>query len=206
MNKTDFPIFQNRPGLVYLDSAASSQKPMDVIDAEVNFYNFSYSNVHRGIYGLSEEATGKYEEAREILGLFLHADPKEIIFTPGATASLNFVAIGLEKLIKENSDDLILVTQMEHHSNFLPWQQLAERKKAKFAAVKVVDFKLDLKELETKLKAGKVKLFALTHMSNTIGTINPLKEIVSLVRKYSPQTVVVVDGAQYAPHYPVKYL
>ncbi|MFQ5493003.1 MAG: aminotransferase class V-fold PLP-dependent enzyme [Candidatus Dojkabacteria bacterium] len=205
MNKKDFPLLQNRPELVYLDNAATTQKPQQVINAIVHYYENSNANVHRGIYKLSEEATSLYEESRELVALFLGAKPEQIIFTPGATAGLNYVALGYASgIISGGSDDVLLTTEMEHHSNLVPWQQLANELKVKLDFVKVDDeYRLDLDDLEQKLQGNNVKILALTHMSNTLGTINPIEEIVSMVREASPMTKIVVDGAQYAPHFPL---
>src|SRR5690349_9627301 len=121
MNKQDFPIFKNNPDLVYLDSASTSQKPQVVIDALKNFYETSNANVHRGIYQLSEQATAAYENARQTIATFLNCQPEEVIFTSGTTASLNMTAMSLSDLVIEaNSDDTILLTEMEHHSNIIP--------------------------------------------------------------------------------------
>lgn len=199
MNKNDFPIFANHPELVYLDSAATSQKPQAVIDCLAHYYQYSNANIHRGIYKLAEEATTLYESSREIAALHFGVEPHEIVFTPGATAGLNFVAFGVfEKNI--NPKDTMLVTEMEHHSNLLPWQQIAMRKKARIEAVNVKEYKLDLTDLQQKLEKLQPKLLAFTHVSNSLGTVNPVGEIVKMTRELSPSTIIIVDGTQAAPH------
>lgn len=203
MNKNDFPIFTTYPELVYLDSAATSQKPQMVIDALTDFYTKTNSNVHRGLYKLSEAATQTYEAARQTTADFVGAKAEEIIFTSGTTQGINMVALGFgPQVIK--ADEIILSTLMEHHSNILPWQLLAKNSGAKIDYVSLTpDFRLDLADLEKKLTGGKVRFFALTHMSNVLGTINPVKEIISLVRRLSPETIIAVDAAQSVPHFKV---
>lgn len=199
MNKSDFPIFITYPELVYLDSAATSQKPRQVIDALSNFYETSNANVHRGIYALSEKATAGYEQARETVAKFIGAESREIVFTSGTTESLNMLAYSLPV-----DSGTILVGEMEHHSNILPWQQLALRKGLQLKYVGMgQDFRLDLQQLRQLLQENEVKILALTHMSNTMGTINPLEQIVPMVREIRPECMIVVDAAQSVPHFPV---
>jgi cysteine desulfurase / selenocysteine lyase len=200
--KKDFPILKRKIGvndLVYLDNAATAQKPQAVIDALVDYYSNHNANVHRGLHTLSEEATEMYEEARKAVADFIGAaHPEEIIFTKGATESLNRVAIGwaLKNLKK---DDEIVVTDFEHHSNLIPWQEEARMIGAK---VIVLDSdkngEISLDDLKQKLSGGKVKLVAIAHASNVLGTILPVKEISKLAHEHG--ALVCVDGAQAIPH------
>jgi len=200
--KNNFPIFQNYPTLVYFDSAATGLKPASVILSEMEYYTKYSANIHRGLYQISQIASNQYDQSRQIIADFINAQPNEIIFTSGTTASINLVAQAWGyKNIK--SGDEIVITQMEHHSNLVPWQQLAKTKKAKLKYIPVTpDFLLDLKSLP-KLINSKTKIVALTHVSNVLGTINPIKEIVQIVKKINPQTLVLVDGAQSVAHFPV---
>jgi len=202
VNKNDFPIFKNNPDLVYLDNAATSQKPYAVINAVKKFYEQSNANVHRGIFKLSENATSLYESARNIVAEFINADPQEVVFTSGTTASINAIAIGLtDSDLLSTKKNVVLATEMEHHSNLIPWQLYAKNSQKYFDLIKVnSDFKLDIKQLEKLLQNNTVEVVALTHMSNTLGTINPIEDIVKLVRKNSPKTLIVLDAAQSAPH------
>lgn len=203
MNKEDFPILNFHNELVYLDSAATSQKPQVVIDSLTNFYTFENANVHRGLYSLSEQATAKYEEARIIVAKHFGASPEEIIFTSGTTAGLNYVSLSLiTDLINAGEDNVLLTSKMEHHASMLPIQQASVKNNIKIDYLGLDDnYQLDLKELEEKLKQGNVRALALTHMSNVLGTITPIATVVKLVRLLSPETIIIVDGAQYAPHY-----
>ena len=198
--KRDFPIL-NQPGdvpLTFLDSAASSQKPQVVIDALVNYYSTINSNVHRGVYQLAVAADAAYDGAREQVASFINAaDPAECIYTRGTTEAVNLVADswGRSNL---NEGDLILVTEMEHHSNFVPWQMIAEKQGARVEAVRVTeDGQLDRDHL-TELLSQSPKLLAVTQVSNVLGTINPIKEIVA--EAHAADAVVFVDAAQSAPH------
>ncbi len=202
--KSHFPIFDRRKNLVYLDNAATTQKPQEVIDRIVEYYERENSNVHRGIYALSECATDEFERARETVAYFINAKSKEIVFSGGATDSINMVAYSWIWL-NVKKGDTIVSTQMEHHSNFIPWQQACKYKDGvNFEIVKVGDdYRLDLSDLEEKLKEFKPKLLALTHASNLLGTINPVKKIIEIKNKISPNTRVLVDGAQAVGHFPV---
>ncbi|GEM88924.1 cysteine desulfurase [Oceanithermus desulfurans] len=199
--KRDFPIFGHNPGLVFLDSAASSQKPRAVIDAIAHYYKHDHANVHRGAYALSQRATDAYEHARAQLAGFLDADLDEIVFVRNATEALNLVAYawGLERL---REGDEILVTEMEHHANLVPWQLVAARTGARLKAVPLTDEgRLDLDAFET-LLSERTRVFAVTQMSNVLGTINPVAELAAAARERG--ALVVVDGAQAAPHLPVR--
>ncbi|MFP3220018.1 MAG: cysteine desulfurase [Candidatus Marsarchaeota archaeon] len=201
--RRDFPIFSRRENgkpLVYLDSAATSQRPVQVINAVVEFYEKMNSNVHRGLYALSEEATEAYENARKSVASFLGCKPEELIFTRNATEALNLVAFswGRANLSK---GDVIVTTQMEHHSNMLPWQMLAAEKGARLEYVRITeDGLLDQASLEEKLSLNP-KILALTQVSNVLGTINDVKTIAK--RAHEVGAICLVDGAQSVPHMPV---
>lgn len=211
--RKDFPIFKrliNKKPIVFLDSTASSLKPQKVLDA-INEYYTKYSvNIFRGVYKLSEEATSKYEEAREKVAKFINCqNPAEIIFVRNATEALNLVAHSWGKInIDQNCE--IISTVMEHHANIVPWQELVKETRA---TLKYVDFSsrgrpasgwdedgfLDLKKL-SQLITPKSKLLALTYVSNVLGTINPVKKIIAMVKSLNPHIIVVVDAAQAVPH------
>jgi cysteine desulfurase / selenocysteine lyase len=204
MNKSDFPILTrkvNGKPLVYLDNAATSQKPQQVIDAIADYYLKSNANVHRGIHTLSEEATELLETTRKKVADFINAPSyEEIIFTSGTTEGLNFLADALTAKFV-GPGDTILVTELEHHSNFVPWQKAAERIGAKFDIVEVSkEGQINLQDFASKLN-DKVKILAFSHASNVLGTILPVKEICKLAKKFG--TITVVDGAQAVPHMPV---
>ena len=208
--RKDFPIFERtiRDGkkLVYLDSGATSQKPLSVIDAESNFYKFHNAAVHRGAHQLAEEATDAYEGARLKVAQFLGAREEQVVFTKGATESLNLIAYAMGNASPGNrfaltSKDKIVVTEMEHHANLIPWQQLAARTGAKLSWFEVTpDGRLDLSNINSVITEN-TKVVALTHQSNVLGTINPLKAIVT--RAHEVGAVVVLDACQSAPHMPI---
>ena len=231
--KLDFPILQrqvNGQPLVYLDNAATSQKPQVVINAISNYYQQHNANVHRGVHTLSDEATHEFEASRATIAQFFGAQTEELILTRNATEAINGVAYGwgLDNL---KSGDVILTTMMEHHANIVPWQQLCGRVGAKLEFVQVTnEGKLDLDDLETKVKqAGdKLKLITLVHISNTLGSVNPIEQVVKLVKHQIPSTkssqgspsgqakfnsqkikyhgpLILVDGAQSAPHLQVNF-
>jgi cysteine desulfurase/selenocysteine lyase len=203
MQRADFPIFRNNPELVYLDNAATSQKPQVVIDSIVNFYQNNNSNVHRGIHTLAEKATLEFENARNNIAQFIGADPKEVIFTSGTTESINLIAQMLFENYKDtNEKKTILLSEMEHHSNILPWQLLAGRLSWDIEYVGLTaEYELDLEDLYDKIKKQDVSILSLTHMSNVLGTTNNLDEIFSKVKAISPRTFCIGDGAQYIPHH-----
>ena len=199
--RKDFPILQQQvynKSLVYLDNGATTQKPQVVIDTLRNIQEKQNSSIHRGIHYLSEQMTSRYEEARETVRSFINAaSTREIIFTSGATGSINAVAFSFgEKYVEEG--DEILISEMEHHSNIVPWQMLCERKGA---LLKVLPFdekgELQLEELDT-LLTSRTRLVALTHASNSLGTINPVKEIIR--RAHERNIPVLLDGAQMVQH------
>jgi cysteine desulfurase/selenocysteine lyase len=203
--RKDFPILsrevRGKP-LVYLDNGATTQKPLAVIEAQSRVYLELNANVHRGVHFLSQESTDAYEKSRRKIArhLGLKTD-SEIIFTRGTTEAINLVASSWGNS-NINSGDEVLVTRMEHHSNFVPWQSLCLAKGAKFKIWEInSEYTLDLDELERLLKPGKVKLLAFTAMSNVLGTINPVKEISALAHRYG--AVVMVDAAQAMAHLPV---
>jgi cysteine desulfurase/selenocysteine lyase len=199
--RNDFPILSrkvNNKPLIYLDSAATAQKPQVVIDAVDNYYKFQNANIHRGVHTLSQEITIAYEEARATVKKHLNAaHAHEIIFTKGTTDSINLVAYSFgTKYVNEG--DEILISSMEHHSNILPWQQLCEDKGAKLKVIPINnEGEIDLKEFKILLSA-KTKIVAITHVSNTLGTINPIKELITLAHQQN--IAVLVDGAQAVPH------
>lgn len=202
--KEDFPILKievRGKRFVYLDSAATTQKPIQVIEAINNYYKNFNSNVHRGIYYISEEATKLYEEARMKVAKFINAEsPRTIVFTRNATEAINLVAYSWGRKNINEGDEIIL-TVMEHHSNLVPWQILAKEKKAKLKFIPVnEDGTLQLEKLY-ELLTPRSKLLAITHVSNVLGTVNPIKEIVEIAHKNG--TAVIVDGAQSVPHIPV---
>ena len=198
--KKDFPIFDRkiRDGkrLIYLDSGATSQKPNSVIDAEVNFYRFSNAAVHRGAHQLAEEATDHFENARSIVAEFIGADSDEVVFTKSATESINLVAYALTGKIK--SGDRIVVSEMEHHANLIPWQQLAKRTGAELAWFAVTpDGRLDLGSIDQVISSN-TAIVAITHQSNVLGTITPIDQIVK--RAESVGAKVLLDACQSVPH------
>ncbi|CAN1644808.1 csdA Selenocysteine lyase/Cysteine desulfurase [Candidatus Nanopelagicaceae bacterium] len=206
----DFPILDRtiRDGkrLVYLDSGATSQKPNVVIDAESDFYRLHNAAVHRGAHQLAEEATDAYEGARDIVANFLNAHVDEVVFTKSATESLNLVSYAMGNAAPGNrfhlkSGDSIVITEMEHHANLIPWQQLAARTGAQLKWFSVTEEgRLDLSNIDSLIDSS-TKVVALTHQSNVLGTINPLEAITR--RAHQVGAVVVLDACQSVPHMPV---
>jgi cysteine desulfurase/selenocysteine lyase len=203
--RADFPVLERevRPGipLVYLDSAATSQKPRQVIQSVVDFFEHSNANIHRGIHTLAEEATMKYEAARVAIAEFIGApSPRQIIFTRNATESINLVARSWGRT-NLKSGDVVLLTEMEHHSNLVPWHILSDEIGIKLEFIPVTPRGLlDLDEYRRLLELSP-RLVAFTHMSNVLGTINPAKEIIRLAHEAG--AVALVDGAQSVPHFKV---
>jgi cysteine desulfurase/selenocysteine lyase len=201
--RSDFPILsrlmRGKP-LVYLDNGATTQKPNQVIRSIVSYYENQNANIHRGVHTLSQEITLQYENSRATIQKHLDAQfSHEIIFTSGTTASINLVATSFGKEFVKPGDEII-VSEMEHHSNLLPWQILCQEREAILKVVPVnADGELMIDAFKNML-SERTKLVALTHVSNTLGTINPIKEIVKTVREYSPAIAVMVDGAQSVPH------
>ncbi len=200
--RADFPILEqeiNGKKLVYFDNAATTQKPTAVIDAIAHYYNFDNANIHRGIHTLAERATRDFEASREAVREFLGASStEEIIFTSGTTQGINLVASTFgRKFIKEG--DEIIVSGMEHHSNIVPWQMLCEEKGITLKVIPVTEQgELDMEAYES-LLSEKVKLVAVNHVSNSLGTINPVKEIIALAHEYGAK--VLIDGAQATSHF-----
>lgn len=210
--RKDFPLFAEpaQQGLVYLDSAATSQKPQVVLDAISEYYRTSTANVHRGVHALSDASTHVWEESRKTIAHFLGATPQELIITRNTTEALNGVAYGWgDAYLKPG--DVIITTLLEHHANIVPWQQLCARTGAELVFVPVVpeSGRLDMSALAVLLKeySSRTRLVTCTHVSNTLGTLVPLDQVVSLVRSTcganGPR--ILVDGAQAAPHISVKF-
>ena len=199
--RADFPILRTRVNgkpLVFLDNAASSQMPQPVIDRWIKYQTTQHANIHRAVHYLSETATAEYEAARRKVQAFINAkEEREVIFTSGTTDGINLVAHAYGRKFIEPGDEIILTT-LEHHSNIVPWQMVAEEKGAKIRVVPVNDRgELLLDEYE-KLLNGRTKLVGVTHVSNALGTINPVREIIALAHRHG--VPVLVDGAQAAPH------
>ena len=201
MRQEDFPILNEKVhgrALVYLDNAATTQKPQMALDAIVEAYSKWNANVHRGVHHLSQVATQKHEEARKIVADFIHAQTvEEIIFTKGTTDSINMLAWSFgEAMVKEG--DEIVVSQLEHHSNIVPWQMLCERKKAVLKVIPLrEDLSLDIEAFE-ELLSERTKLVSVAHVSNLLGIVNPVEEIIRLAHERG--VAVCVDGAQSVPH------
>ena len=200
--RADFPILAqeiNGKPLAYLDSAVTSQKPRQVLDAMTNFYETAYANVHRGVYSLAERATEGFEGAREKVARFVNApSSRELIFTRNATEGLNLVAYawGLNNL---GPGDLVVVSELEHHSNFVPWQYIAKRTGAGFRMIPLTEGgELDLDALEGIASERRVKVVATNYVSNALGTINPVDRLASWA--HERDAIMVVDAAQAAPH------
>ena len=198
--KKDFPVLVSNPSLHYLDSAASSLKPKCVIDKIDYYYNNLSCNVHRGVYQLSYQATDLYEHAREIIADFINAKPEEIVFTRGASQALNLVAqsYGLTFI---NEGDEIITSELEHHSNFMPWLNVANKKGAKVRFVELTEEGRITVENFKKQLSDKTKLVALTYVSNVLGYITPIKDIIKICHERG--IIVSVDAAQAIPHMPI---
>jgi cysteine desulfurase/selenocysteine lyase len=201
--RKDFPLLQREldgKRLVYLDSAATSQKPWVVLEALAEYYRTYNANVHRGLYRIAEQATLAYEEARAKVAAFVGARPEEVIFVRGTTEGINLVAYAYGRAHVREGDE-ILTTEMEHHSNLVPWQILAQERGARLRILPLrEDGTLDLEQLD-RLLTERTRIVAVTHQSNVLGTINPIRTIVD--RAHAAGAVVVVDGAQSVPHMPV---
>lgn len=199
--RDDFPILKrevNGKPLVYFDNGATSQKPQLVIDTINKYYTFENSNIHRGIHTLSQEATNAYEVARKKVQRFVNAQHEhEIIFTKGTTDSINLVAASFGKKHLKKGDEII-ISNMEHHSNIVPWQMICEEKEAVLKVIPINDKGELLMDEFKKLLSPKTKFVSITHVSNTLGTINPVKEIIKLAKEAG--ALVLIDGAQAVPH------
>jgi cysteine desulfurase/selenocysteine lyase len=199
--RTQFPVLHqkvNGKSLIYLDNAATNQKPQRVIDALVNYYQGYNANIHRGIHTLAEKATKAYEETRYSMQKFINAKHvEEIIFTRGVTESINLVASSYGRAFLKEGDEVI-ISGLEHHSNIVPWQIIGEEKKAKLKVIPITEIgEIDLDGYQ-KLLSAKTKIVAINHASNSLGTINPIKEIIRLAHEVG--AVVLIDGAQAAAH------
>jgi cysteine desulfurase/selenocysteine lyase len=190
----------NGKNLVYFDNGATSQKPQSVIDAIHTYYSFENANIHRGVHFLSQEATAKYELARETIRKYIHAKEScEIIFTKGTTDSINLVAFSFGETLKKG--DEILISYMEHHSNIVPWQMLCERKELVLKVIPIHENgELNMEVFES-LLSEKTKLLSITHVSNTLGTINPIEKLIK--QAHSVGAKVLIDGAQSIQHFPI---
>jgi len=198
--RAQFPILHqkvNGKDLIYFDNAASSQKPQVVINALNHYYSNDNANIHRGVHYLSQEATDKFETTRKSVQAFINAKNScEIIFTKGATDSVNLVANGYRSILSKG--DEIIISEMEHHSNIVPWQMCCEISGAELKVIPILDDgDLDMQAFEN-LLSEKTKLVAITHISNALGTINPIQEIISAVHKVGAK--ILIDGAQATPH------
>lgn len=197
----DFSILHqsvNDEPLVYLDNAATTQKPQAVLDKVLAYYEYANANVHRGVHTLSDRATTQYEQSRETVRQFINAkDASEVIFTRGTTTSLNWVAKNLGTHILTEEDE-ILISYMEHHSNIIPWQQIAKATGATLRYIELTeDGRLDMEDARQKINS-KTRILSITHVSNVLGVVNPIKELANLVHEQGG--VIVVDGAQAVPH------
>lgn len=195
--KKDFPIFEKNKKLIYLDSASTSQKPKNVIEAIKNFYENENANIHRGIYNLSENATEKYNSSRKKTAEFINANEKEIIFTKNTTESINLLAKNIKPILKKGKNEIVL-TEMEHHSNLVPWQKFVEENDFKLKFIPInSNYELNYNEAE-KLINEKTALVSLTHISNVFGTINDVKKIINLAKEKNALTII--DVAQSIAH------
>jgi cysteine desulfurase/selenocysteine lyase len=202
--RNDFPIFRkkiNGKELVYLDNASTTQKPYSVIDSIADFYSNYNSNIHRAVYQLAEEATNMYEQSREKIANFINVRPEEIIFTRNTTESINLIAHSWART-NLKKDDVIVITEIEHHSNIVPWQILCQERgtRLEYVGIDGNGF-LDLEYMIELISSRKVKLVSLSHMSNVLGTIVPIERIIKIAHEHD--IPVLVDGAQSVPHMPI---
>jgi cysteine desulfurase / selenocysteine lyase len=201
VDRADFPLLAANPDLHYLDSAATSQKPAAVLDAMMHYYTHDNANPHRGAYALSARATDRYHHAREVIARFVGVrDSSRLIFTRGTTESLNLVAAAWGRA-NVGAGDEIVITGLEHHANFVPWQQIANEKGAALRICRLTpDGHVDLDHMAS-LMGARTKVVAFAHVSNALGTINPVAELCAIARRVG--AVTVCDGAQAAPHFPL---
>ncbi|MDW0144088.1 MAG: cysteine desulfurase [Nitrososphaeraceae archaeon] len=202
--RNDFPIFKkkiNGKELVYLDNASTTQKPYSVIDSITDFYTNYNSNIHRAVYQLAEEATELYEQSRKKIANFINACPEEIVFTRNTTESINLIAHSWARS-NLKKDDGVVITELEHHSNIVPWQILCQEigTRLEYVGIDENGF-LDLEHMIELISSKKVKLVSLSHMSNVLGTIVPIERIIKIAHEHG--IPVIVDGAQSVPHMPV---
>lgn len=195
--RNDFQVFKDNPKLCYLDSAAMALKPKPVIDSVCDYYSHLGVNVHRGVYGLSYEATDKYEEARNVIAKFINAEFEEVIFTRGASASLNLVAESYGMSFLHEGDEII-TSELEHHSSHMPWMNVAEKVKAKVKYIPLNEEGRITVEAFKSVLTPKTKVVAITYVSNVMGYITPIREIIKLAHNIG--AIVTLDGAQAVPH------
>lgn len=194
--RKDFPIFKNS-NLVYLDSAATSQKPKQVIKSIKNFYENENANINRGIYNLSENATKRYNEVRENIAKFINAEPEEIIFTRNTTESINFLSYTIKDIIEKGKDEIVL-TEMEHHSNLVPWQQFAKKNNFKLKFIPITNnYELDYEKAK-EIITDKTAILSITHVSNVFGTVNNIKSLIKTSKE--KKAITIVDAAQSVAH------
>ena len=194
--KKDFPIFKNNKSLIYFDNASTTQKPKCVIDKIIEYYTHYNANIHRGAYTIAEKATYEFEKARDAVAKFINANDEEIVFTKGTTESLNLIAYTLGR--KFNKNDEIIISEMEHHSNILPWQMLKNNNGIKIRYIPVLDNgTLDMSKIDSLINT-KTKLISIIHMSNVLGIINPIESIISKAKKYD--IPIIIDAAQSISH------
>lgn len=204
--RNDFPIYKENPSLVYLDSTATTLKPQAMIDAVDRYYSEYSANVFRGIYELSEKATKEYEDARKTVAQFIGGREDEVIFTRNTTESLNLIAYGLGRKVCTAGSEIV-VSMAEHHSNFVPWQQLAAESGGTFKVLEVDEngvVPLFDPKIAKKIITKKTVLLALFHASNVLGSVNPIKEIIQTVKSINPHVIVVVDSAQAISSIPMR--
>lgn len=208
LSREDFPIFANykkKHGdrLAYLDSAATSQKPLSVIQAIEHYYANENANVHRGIHRLGDMSTRRLQQAREKISAFFTVSPTQLIFTRNTTESLNGLSYGLEHLVTDKHE--IVVSEIEHHSNIVPWQELAKRTGAVLRKLQVNDEGFIQEDSLLKILSSKTSVVAITHVSNALGTHQPIDRVVEIIRQKAKQAMIVLDGAQSAPHLAVDF-
>lgn len=204
--KDQFPIFKSQLDLTYLDSAATTLKPQVVIDKLAEYYRDYSSNIHRGLYPIAEKASNEFESARQIVAQFINAQKtEEIVFTKGATEALNLLASSLSQgIIKPGVE--VLTTIVEHHANFVPWQQASIKSGAKFGVITFDPLKSTKEEVLESFRLGITKetaILALTHVSNVLGLVLPIKEIIALARSINPTIIIIVDACQSIQHFPI---
>lgn len=198
--KRDFPIFKSHPELAYLDTASSAQKPAQVLDAMLEMQTQDYANIHRGLYSLSQKSTERYEAARKTVADFIQAPSENsIVFTRNATEAINLVAASWGNANLKSGEEII-ISGMEHHANIVPWQLLCARSDATLKVIPVLDDgTLDMEAFQS-LLSDKTRLVASVHISNALGTVNPVQEIIQIAKKYNPEIITLIDGSQAVVH------
>ncbi len=198
MHKELFPFFTNYPELIYFDSAATALKPKSVIDAEVEYLTLASTNLSRGLYPLAEQTSSHVDVIRKLTASFINALPEEIIFTSGTTSSLNMLALLLEDTL--TADDAVVVTDFEHHANYLPWKELAKKKKAEFKVLKSTETGV-ISEIElSQTITDNTAVVAISALSNVTGIMQDVHKLIEAIREIVPQAVIIVDAAQYVAH------